>query len=691
MTGFNDDEDWIFEPTSNDRGSLDEPLSLVEEICTPSPDRRSNEGDLEQNAESPSNNEIDGDRSSPVSSVQDSDEDDSSIPPPVSTPAPCSSNENTDAAPVPPLRRGQRPRFPPVKFQDYEAHFTLCLDNLDNTHHALAASTSGSSIPVSGTTPYSIHHYVSDNLFSPGHKAFLAAVLAGNEPRGYKEAMKDKVWNNAMHFEVDALEENSTWSITDLPPGKEALGNQWVFKIKYNADGSVERYKARLVVLGNHQVAGDDYDETFAPVAKMTTVRSLLGIIAAKNWEVYHMDVHNAFLHGDLDEEVYMKLPLGFQHSEPNKVCRLHKSLYGLKQAPRCWFSKLADALTTFGFVQSYEDYSFFSLTRGDIELRVLVYVDDLLVCGNDIPTLTKFKEYLSSWFRMKDLGKAKYFLGLEIARNDEGIFLSQRKYALDIVSETGLLGSKPAYTPMEPQHRLPLDDSPLLKDPLPYRRLLGRLIYLLTTRPDLCYCVHILSQFMQAPREAHWEAALRVVRFLKRSAGQGIMLRADSDLRLTVYCDSDHASCPLSRRSLSSYIVFLGGSPISWKTKKQRTISRSSAEAEYRAMARATDEIIWLRRLLSDLGAPQTQPTRLFCDSQAALHIAANPVFHERTKFIEIDCHVVRDSIQDGTISTAHVPTTEQLADVLTKALGRPQFDNLVSKLGISNPHAPT
>lgn len=528
---------------------------------------------------------------------------------------------------------------------------------------------------------YPLTDYVSDDKFSPGHRAYLAAITSNVEPKSFKDVVRVKVWNDAMTKEVDALEVNKTWDIVDLPPGKVAIGSQWVYKTKYNADGSIERYKARLVVCGNKQIEGEDYHETFAPVVRMTTVRTILRLVAANQWEVFQMDVHNAFLHGDLDEEVYMKLPPGFRHSHPDKVCRLRKSLYGLKQAPRCWFKKLSDALLHFGFVQSYDDYSLFSYTRGEIDLRVLVYVDDLLICGNHSYMLQKFKNYLSKCFSMKDLGKLKYFLGIEVSRGSEGIFLSQRKYALDIVADSGYLGSRPAHTPLEQNHHLALDDGPLLSNPTSYRRLVGRLLYLLHTRPELSYSVHVLSQFMQTPREAHWHAALRIVRFLKGSPGQGILLKADPDLSLTVYCDSDWNTCPKTRRSLSAFVVFLGGSPISWKTKKQDTVSFSSAEAEYRAMAAALREIKWLRKLLKGLGIDQSAPARLFCDSKAALHIAANPVFHERTKHIKNDCHAVRDAVTDGLIVAQHVRTDEQLADIFTKALGRSQFLYIMSK----------
>ena len=233
----------------------------------------------------------------------------------------------------------------------------------------------------------------------------------------------------------------------------------------------------------------------------------------------------------------------------------------------------------------------------------MLIYVDDLIISGNDISAVHKFKSYLSRCFHMKDLGKLKFFLGIEVARNSDGIFLCQRKYALDVISEVGLLGCKPAKTPLEQNHKLALAQSDDVDNPAQYRRLVGRLIYLTITRPELSYCVHILAQFMQRPKKAHWEAAVRVVRYLKSNPGQGIMLRGNCDLTLSAYCDSDWASCPLTRRSLTGYFILLGESPISWKTKKQLTVSRSSAEAEYRSMTTTVCELKWLKGLLDSLG----------------------------------------------------------------------------------------
>lgn len=403
------------------------------------------------------------------------------------------------------------------------------------------------------------------------------------------------------------------------------------------------------------------------------------------------MDVHNAFLHGDLNDVVYMKPPPGFRTRSGDLVCKLRKSLYGLKQAPRCWFAKLSKALKRYGFRQSLSDYSLFILKRGNIQLHVLIYVDDLIISGNDGTEVTKFKSYLSECFKMKDLGPLKYFLGFEVARAPEGIYLCQRKYALDIIQETGLLGAKPTEFPMITQHKLALSTSPQLHDPEQYRRLVGRLIYLCFTRPELAYSVHILSQFMQNPKVEHWQAALRVVRYLKGHPGQGILLKSNATLQLNGWCDSDWASCPLTRRSLSGWVIFLGASPISWKTKKQTTVSRSSAEAEYRAMASITCELKWLKGVLADLGVFHTRPIQLYIDSQSALHLANNPVYHERTKHIEVDCHFLRDEINKGTLLPSYVHTSTQLADIFTKALGKVPFQRLLCKLDIKDLHAPT
>ncbi|GAV82865.1 hypothetical protein CFOL_v3_26316 [Cephalotus follicularis] len=232
----------------------------------------------------------------------------------------------------------------------------------------------------------------------------------------------------------------------------------------------------------------------------------------------------------------------------------------------------------------------------------------------------------------------------------------------------------------------LEVKEDPILADSSAYQRLIGRLIYLTITRPDICYAVQLLSQFMHQLKKSHMDSALRVLRYLKKDPGQGILMSSKSNMRLTAYCDADWGACPMSRKSLTGYCIKLGDSLISWKTKKQTTISKSSAEAEYRSMAATTCEITWILGLLQDLNVDHKKPVELHCDNKDTLHIAANPIYHERTKHIEIDCHLIREKIQRNIITTAHISTGEQPADLMTKPLGKLQHKYLLHKLGVLN-----
>ncbi|XP_019054873.1 PREDICTED: uncharacterized protein LOC109115371 [Nelumbo nucifera] len=385
-----------------------------------------------------------------------------------------------------------------------------------------------------------------------------------------------------------------------------------------------------------------------------------------------------------------MTLPPGFETSDPSKVCRLTKSLYGLKQASRQWNQKLTDALLSQGFTQAVFDTSLFTKQTGSHFLALLTYVDDIILASDNIDLINKVKKFLHDTFKIKDLGQLKFFLGLEVARSTTSINLSQRKYVIDLLEETCFINSKPVSNPMITSQKLDKDTGTPLPDVTSYRKLVGKLIYLCNTRPGICFAVQHLSQFLDCPTDLHIQAAHRILRYLKACPGQGVFFSASSSLQLKAFSDSDWASCPDTRRSITGHCVFLGDSLISWKSKKQQTVSKSSSEAEYCALAAVTCEVQWLTYLFKDLHIPQVAPALVFCDNRSALHIAHNPVFHERTKHIDIDCHIVREKLQASLIHLMPIASEGQLADCFTKPLPPHSINSSIRKLGIQNLYAP-
>uniref|UniRef100_A0A2N9IIQ3 CCHC-type domain-containing protein n=1 Tax=Fagus sylvatica TaxID=28930 RepID=A0A2N9IIQ3_FAGSY len=517
----------------------------------------------------------------------------------------------TDQPPLLPLRRSDRVRAPPAHLRDYSC---------------------------------------------------FSAVLSLHEPHTYREACTNPLWQQAMTEELQALEKTHTWDLVDLPHGKSAIGCKWVYKIKTKSDGSIERYKARLVAKGYAQEYGIDYEETFAPVARITSVRSLLAIAAVHQWPLFQMDVKNAFLNGDLTEEVYMQAPPGYSDC-PDKVCLLRRALYGLKQAPRAWFAKFSSIVHQFGFSSSSHDTALFIRRSDKGMILLLLYVDDMIITGDDHSGISDFKLFLHQQFEMKDLGHLSYFLGLEVSSDSTGYYLSQAKYASDLLSRAGLTDTKVVSTPLEMNARLtPLDGTPL-SDATLYRQLVGSLV--------LSHLLHIL-------------------RYIKGTMFHGLHFSAHSTLDLCAYSDADWAGDPTDRRSTTGFCFFLGDSLISWRSKKQHIVSRSSTEAEYRALADTTSELLALRWLLEDMGLTHSSPTIIHCDNRSAIQIAHNDVFHERTKHIEIDCHLVRHHLSAGILRLLPVSSSDQTADIFTKTFPPGRFHDLVSKLKMASVRPP-
>ncbi|GAU41486.1 hypothetical protein TSUD_239620 [Trifolium subterraneum] len=461
------------------------------------------------------------------------------------------------------------------------------------------------------------------------------------------------------------------------------------YSVKFNGFQCFIHDQDTKMMIGSADVFDGLYNLRLAD-KELTTVRLLLAVASTKHWFLHQLDVNNAFLHGDLEENVYMTIPEGITPPQPNQMCKLQKSLYGLKQASRKWYEKLTSLLLHEGYKQSSSDYSLFTLHSDSHFTALLVYVDDIILAGTSMTEFDRIKSILDTNFKIKDLGPLKYFLGLEVAQSREGLIISQRKYCLDLLKDSGLLGSKPASTPLDPAVKLHNDAGKLYEDISSYRRLIGRLLYLTNTRPDISFAVQQLSQFLHKPTMVHFNAACRVVRYLKHNPGRGLLFSRHSDTQLLGFADADWAGCIETRRSTSGYCFFLGSSLVSWKAKKQLTVSRSSSEAEYRALSTATCELIWLLFLMKDLSIQCSKQPIIYCDSQSAIHIASNPVFHERTKHLEIDCHLVREKVQQGLLRLLPISTDDQLADCLTKPLAAPKFNSFISKLGLFDIYEP-
>lgn len=502
----------------------------------------------------------------------------------------------------------------------------------------------------------------------------------------------DPKWTKAIEEEMGALLKNQTWTLVPLPQGKKTVGCRWVFSVKHKADGSIERYKARLVAKGYTQTYGVDYHETFSPVAKLNTVRVLLSLAANLDWPLHQLDVKNAFLHGDLEEEVYMDTPPGYTASSKTEVvCKLQRALYGLKQSPRAWFGRFSQAMKKYGFCQSNSDHTLFLKHQRGKVTALIVYVDDMIITGDDAEEMDKLQKQLATEFEMKNLGGLKYFLGIEVARSKKGIFLSQQKYILDLLCEVGMLECKPADTPIVQNHRLGEHQNQVPTDKGRYQRLVGKLIYLSHTRPDIAYAVSVVSQFMHQPSKDHMEAVIRILRYLKSSPGKGLMFAKNNHLRVNGYTDADWAGNTIDRRSTSGYFMFVGGNLVTWRSKKQKVVALSSAEAEFRGMAKGLCELLWLRRLLTEIGFAPISEMDLFCDNKAAIAIAHNPIQHDRTKHVEIDRHFIRENLKAKIIQFPFVKSEDQLADILTKAVSSREFYNSLDKLRIEDLDAST
>ncbi|BBG99703.1 Far-red impaired responsive family protein, partial [Prunus dulcis] len=454
----------------------------------------------------------------------------------------------------------------------------------------------------------------------------LLSVGVTHEPTCFSQAHKHAEWRSAMTEEINALLKNNTWSLVPHSPLHAPVGCKWVFRIKRNSDGSIERYKARLVAKGFHQQPGLDFTETFSPVVKPATVRTVLSLAVSRGWSLRQLDVKNAFLHGFLDEDVYMTQPPGLW---------IPLGLTMFASSIRPYMSG-----GCFSFIYHHAHHTIF----------LLLYVDDIVITGSHSGFLQQFISALGCEFEIKDLGALSYFLGLQVTTSNGCLHLSQLQYAHDLLKRSHMLDCKPTSTPLAAKISLSASDGDLLSSPTSYRELVGCLQYLTITRPDLAFAVNTVAQYMSAPRTSHMIAVKRILRYIKGTLDFGLTLCPQSSpARLTAYSDADWAGCPDSRRSTTGYLIYLGNNLISWCSKKQPTVSRSSTESEYRSLAHACAETTWLSYLLVELGVHLQFPITLHCDNLSATYLAANPVFHARTRHIELDYHFVREKVSLG------------------------------------------
>ncbi|KAL4020424.1 hypothetical protein IC575_019200 [Cucumis melo] len=514
----------------------------------------------------------------------------------------------------------------------------------------------------------------------------LFCLFGDSEPLNFEEASQNDKWKIAMDEEIKAIKKNDTWELSTLPNGKKAVGVKWVFKIKRNEKGEVKRYKARLVAKRYSQRKGIDYDEVFAPVARLETIRLLIALAAQNNWKIFQMDVKSAFLNGYLEEEVYLEQPPGYSvKDQEDKVLKLKKALYGLKQAPRMWNSRINKYFLDNGYLRCPYEHSLYIKVNGHGDILVVcLYVDDLIFTGNCASMFEDLKKAMTQEFEMTDIVLMSYYLGIEVKQSEEGIFISQERYTRDILEKFNMMNSKSVATPIETGTKLSKHEEGDDVDPSYFKSLVGSLRYLTCTRPDILFSVGLVSRFMESPTTTHLKVAKRILRYLRGTLDYGLFYSSSKEFKLEGYCDSDWAGDTNDRKSTSGYVFFIGNTAFTWSSKKQPIVTLSTCEAEYVAAASCVCHAVWLRNLLKTVGILQEDLTVIHIDNKSTIALAKNPVFHDRSKHIDTRFHFIRDCISRKEVQVEYVKTEDQIADIFTKPLKVNVFNNLRTLLGV-------
>jgi hypothetical protein len=496
------------------------------------------------------------------------------------------------------------------------------------------------------------------------------------EPLTFQQAYSHVGWREAIDREADSLKRNQTWTTINRPDGVTQIQAKWIFRTKKGPDGTIVKFKIRLVAKRFQQTQEIDYLEIFAPIVRWSTIRFILSLAARRQWKLRHMDVVTAFLSGLIKEDIYLEIPEGFEeYGNPTKVLKLNRALYGLKQAPRVWYERIDTWLRNQGLIRSKNDPNlyFYTNSQGQYTI-VLLYVDDLLVTGDNDSMIKTIQQALLENFEMTDLGEAKQYLGVEFEYHSSGIYIHQRAYILNLLKRFNMETCKPSPLSMDPGCQLSKTMETKPVDLQFYRSLVGSLIYVTNTRLDVCYAISSVSRFMDAPEEAHLQAAKQILRYLKGTIDFALHMKSWGEEGVYSFADADWGRDLDTRRSTSGLLHKFGESTIHWSSKLQPCVSLSTTEAEYRVLIGASKDILYLRHLLEEIGFTPYGATPLYSDNQSCIRLAGNPVLHERTKHIEIQQHFIREKVQSEEIDVDFIPTAKQ-ANFLTKPLPYTQF----------------
>ncbi|GJV57570.1 putative RNA-directed DNA polymerase [Tanacetum coccineum] len=521
------------------------------------------------------------------------------------------------------------------------------------------------------------------------------------EPANYRAAMidPDKVlWQGAMDEEMKSMKVNKVWIVVDRPPNAKVVRSKWLYKKKTDMDGKVHTYKARLVAKGCTQTYGIDYEETFSPVADIRAIRILIAIAAYYDYEIWQMDVKTAFLNGRLDEDIYMEQPEGYVDPKfPNGVCKLQRAIYGLKQASRQWNKRFDEEIKRFGFIQNRDEPCVYRKASGSDVVFLILYVDDILIMGNNIPKLKEVKDYLGKCFSVKDLGEAAYILGIKIYRDRSLrlIGLNQSAYIDKILKKFNMQNSKKGFIPMEVKHDLSnemcasSDEEKAYMKKVPYASAVGSIMYAVRcTRPDVAFAQNLVSRYQQNPGKLHWVAVKHILKYLRNTKDMFLVYGGipDTELDVTGFCDASWQCDKDDTKSQTGYVFVINGGAVDWKSKKQTTIAMHATQSEYMAASEAAMEAVWIRKFVEDLGVMPSisKPINMYCDNSAAIIFANEPGVMKGARHFLRRYHYVREQVESGEIKLIKVHTDKNLADAFTKALPRGKVSEHANGIGL-------